>query len=446
MSRRLGLVPGLALAMLATIGAYRSWRDARGDALLALHRELAEEGASASSSRMAVLLRAIDQGGVTSEARTTLAVERVAAASAMATSDEVPGRTTADAADEGRKALSDVREALLAFPGNARAWLAGYRVVETSSILGLDVLGETGGRAETPAHSTRFVIFDPASIGDLNEGLRDPSRLSAAFIAGASRNDPHGGWLQHQIGSAMLAAGHAEDAFDYLARAAHELSADPARIANEMLDGGYAPQDVLEAMPRRFDAQIRVGGLLLGRKLDALAETAFREASRLDPGAHESWTALALLAGGRGRHQDALDLARRALPLIPEHESAVLSRVLSCAAQASRALDDLPSAIAYGSRAIEADPRRISLYPFMGSALSDSGDDAGAIRHWQTLIDDHPSDPYVIANLARLHRLIGRSYERLGMRDRAVEHYLDALRASPRDAESRAALGRLTGR
>jgi hypothetical protein len=78
--------------------------------------------------------------------------------------------------------------------------------------------------------------------------------------------------------------------------------------------------------------------------------------------------------------------------------------------------------------------------------LSESGDHPGAIEQWQRLIDHHSSDPYVAARLAPIHRRIGASYEALGMRERAVTQYLDALRASPRDAASRAALERLTER
>lgn len=441
--RRLGILPGLLLALLATLGAWRSWRDARAGSLFAQYKRSVEGGAlPASRSRMDILGHAIDAGGSTADARAASAVERVARASAVIMNEGAsPLGSRTEAAEELYRALADVREGLRAWPLDSEAWIAGYRVIESARILGLvDRLArERAPSSSAPPDSDPVRALRPALMAD-------PGALAERFMQGALRSDPNGGAVQHQIGTVMLAAGHPDDAFPYLARAARDLGSDPARIASEMLDAGYAPEDIVAAMPRRFGPMMQIGRVLLERHLNEAAAAAFHDAAQLEPGAYEPWVALALEAEDEEHPQDALDLCKKALPLIPQRETGVLAKVLACAARASRQLGDRPQALAYGSRAQQLDPKRLELYHFMGTLLSEVGEDAGAIRRWQTLIEENPSNPYVLSHLAQFQKLIGHSYEQLGMRSQAIEHYLDALRASPQDGEAKGALERLAGR
>lgn len=350
---------------------------------------------------------------IDSEIRTALALELVNAANAHLLAGHTDAEGEAFVAGHLSEALEEVRSALLANPTDTRAWLAGYRILESARLL---------GQTQLPVLSDQ-------------EG--------ADYLNGAVRTNPNGGDLRRALATIMVSSGKRAEAFAQFRLALRDPSIDGVPVAGEMLDAGYAPDEVLAAVPRRFHDQYGAGEILLRLGHPGLAERAFLEAGQILPSAHEPWVALSRLAEGGGRHEEALAYARRGLQLLRETPPTGRPALLLCAAQASRSLGRADDAISFASQALAENPQNLFLYNFLGSVLFEEHDFEGAIRYWRSLLDDHANEPYVQQSAGHFHRALGRSYLEIGDRKRAMSAFFDALQVDANDREARAALGRL---
>lgn len=439
---------GVVLALGALLACMRSWEElSRRRNLLEYHdvaridyRQEGDDPEATVRARIALATAALGRSTVVSEVRTALALERLNSASARLLSGGANPQDEAEVTDRLAAALGEVRLALRANPTDTKAWLAGYRVLASARLLGRDeevvAAGPAGDRSPpAPRDGPPSVPSDRPEV----------PAASAAFLDGAIRTNPNSGELRHALASVMVSAGDPEGALGQFGLALEDPGVDPGQVGREMFEAGYLPERILDSMPARFQAQHAAGGLLLTKGYPDLAETAFRAASDLSPDAHEPPTALCRLAEGQGRHEEALEWARKVLPRLQRLAPRDRSALLLCAATASRSLGSPQDALSYGARALDENPQDLFLYNFMASLLFAGRDYEGAIRYWQSLLDEHGDDPYVERYAGQFERSIGASYAALGDRERAMRHFLEALDRDPADGVARSALERLSG-
>ena len=279
----------------------------------------------------------------------------------------------------------------------------------------------------------------------LSAGGPAPGSMESAFLQGIIRSHPNGGAAATSLASVMLSVGDRQGAYEQFRRAAGMPNADLLRIASSLLDAGF-PRTTSRGFSRAVSGAVRSGS--------APARQGLAGAGREDPCAATghaptrvpAWLSLCHLAESRGRHKDALDYAAKSEPDLAGAGAAMRAEIHYCAALAASGLARTGDALQYARRALGENPRFSAARLLCGSLLMESDDPAGAVREWRSLLDTEAQDPYVAERKCLLHRLTGQALERLGLREEAVEQYLDALQASPDDALSRAALARLSGR
>ncbi len=418
----------LLIVALATCGAGFAWADLCGNLLMAQYREAAprELGADDPASRAArirILERAASWRSVTAEARTAIALEVLARAVGTAAGGTAPEGERWELERDLRRAAGEVSSALVQAPTDTRAWMAGYQVVSSSRLIGkLDGLqGLPGG---TPV----------------------PGGLESAFLRGIIQTHPNGGAAATSLALVMLSVGDRQGAFEQFRRAASMPNANLLRIASSLLDAGFPPDDIAEILPASFPEQYDLGLLLRDRGWPEQAEKTLLRAAGYAPTRVPAWLSLCHLAESQGRHNEALGYAAKPEPDLADADPAIRADIHYCAALAARSLSWTVEALQYARRALEENPRLSAARLLSGSLLLESGDSAGAVREWRSLLDTEIQDPYVAERKGLLHRLTGQALEQLGLREQAVEQYLDALQASPEDQPSREALARLSGR
>jgi tetratricopeptide (TPR) repeat protein len=213
-----------------------------------------------------------------------------------------------------------------------------------------------------------------------------------------------------------------------------------------MLDAGAEPASVAACVPERYDATAALATLFQERGLTNDAARAWERAAALDPtGGAASWVRLANTALSQGRSSDALDYARKALARLDTAPPSVRAGILQTAALASRAAGEPTAALDYAERSLRENPNQLYLIHLTATLHYEQGGLAEAIRLWTSLLDTHAQDLYVVENRGLFHRYLGKSYERLGHLDAAIEHYRQAVAASPRDTVSADALKKLSG-
>jgi O-antigen ligase/tetratricopeptide (TPR) repeat protein len=440
----LGRAAGVALAIAATLAAAGAWREFEGRRLLGVETSMeggaaagADAGAAPSGEndppvaageaaqreRLDRLERAAHLGTAAPEARAAIADVLVDRAAAKTVSDEATGGGARAAGEDLRRALGEVQRALTASPADTDAWIAGYRVAQAASQIG---------------------AFAGMEAGAGRGGSSEP--MAQRFAEGALRSDPNGGHSRRRLASLMLAAGERDAARAGFCAAVGDPSEDVRAVGAEMLDGGFAPEEVAACFPELYEPRAALAQLFAERRLPEDAERVWQRAAALDPsGGAAVWAKLSNLAAAQGRSADALAYAQKGLARLDQASPGLRAEVLYAAAMAARDAGNPAAAIDYAERSLKEDPRQLFLSHFAATLRFERGDTAEAIKLWKSLLEDHAQDLYVIENRALFHRSLGQAYERLGLTDPAADQYRQALEASPNDGAARKGLERATG-
>src|SRR5262249_6186986 len=159
----------------------------------------------------------IGAASVDAEVRTALALELVHAANASLLAASGGTEADADVAARLGEALVEVRASLKADPADTRAWIGGYPLLQSARLLG------------------------PPDVRDVGEARAPP------YLDGPARTTPRGGELRPALASIMVSAGRRDEALAQYRLAFRDPTVDALGAAEEMLDAGYAPADVLAA-------------------------------------------------------------------------------------------------------------------------------------------------------------------------------------------------------
>ncbi len=138
----------------------------------------------------------------------------------------------------------------------------------------------------------------------------------------------------------------------------------------------------------------RIGALLAAALTIATAAVAQTSDPRIVLMEHAAWDALA-----KGQTKTAADIFRQALASDPNN--AQLHLGVATVAYADRRDDDAKSAL---DRALSLDPKLTTARQLMGQVLHRKGDLLGAMRIYETLAKDSPSDAATQATLDRWRR------------------------------------------
>jgi tetratricopeptide (TPR) repeat protein len=312
-----------------------------------------------------------------------------------------------------RSALSEVREGLEANPTEPDAWLAGLRIAALASLGGGPVA--------------------------------EPRALAAQYLEGALRSDPLSGHLRRRIARILLSTGDQAGAVEQYRLAMRDASVDREETVRQMLEQGIAPEEIVGAVPARFEDVYAAGVALVVAGHPEAAEGTFLAAAKLDPSSHLPWLSLSRLKEVEGRHRESLEDATAALGRFPSLDAGARAELLFAAAIASAALGEPREALARAREALNITPRVAPLRDLAGRMLFATGDARGAIDEWSYILENLPGDPWLSENREGLHKRLGTAFEALGLRAKALDHWLEALRLAPKDPEARLAIERLSG-
>jgi protein O-GlcNAc transferase len=175
-----------------------------------------------------------------------------------------------------------------------------------------------------------------------------------------------------------------------------------------------------------------LGGALLRQNLAAEAVKAFDDATRLEPGAVDSWINRGVALRELGRLPEAEASYRRALALAPADAVAVnnLANVVGSQGRAGEAVE-------LYRRAVELDPAYADAKANLGVALRDAGGadgEAQALTLLETAIADHPGNVHII-------NAYGNTLRQAGRIDEAIAILLAGVELSPHHAEIHNNLG-----
>ncbi|HEY6323986.1 MAG TPA: winged helix-turn-helix domain-containing protein [Thermoanaerobaculia bacterium] len=218
----------------------------------------------------------------------------------------------------------------------------GYRFLAPVETLGSDTGPPVTGQAAAPRHAAVRWRLALAGAGGLLLLLmtlgwvaRRGGPLPAVVAAPAQGSPGHQRYLEGQylvaLGELDQAKGSFEEAAILDPRSSHVFAAlgqvllATGRPAREVLTTAEtAERRALELDPRNFVAHVDRGERLFQYEYDSRgAEEEFRRAVQLDGRSAQGHYGLALALAGQGRHDEALEEARRALALEPERRLAI---------------------------------------------------------------------------------------------------------------------------
>lgn len=132
-----------------------------------------------------------------------------------------------------------------------------------------------------------------------------------------------------------------------------------------------------------------------------------------------------------GRNEDALNYAKRALSIDPEHPltQGVMGLVLQTSRQSAEAIPYLQAAVAYGDQHQDDEAVRsvqIEMLRTLAAALADSGDSDGASRAFERALKmaKHAVRPL---EEARVYRDLGRFHSQRQQHQPAIKAWMDAI-------------------
>ena len=114
------------------------------------------------------------------------------------------------------------------------------------------------------------------------------------------------------------------------------------------------------------------------------------ERMKQQPDDAKGWTMLARSYTVLGRFSDALPAYRRAIELVPNNANLLADYADAIAATKGSANN--PESESLVERALRLEPNHIKALALAGTAAYDRGDFAGAIAHWQKIVDQLPAE------------------------------------------------------
>lgn len=172
------------------------------------------------------------------------------------------------------------------------------------------------------------------------------------------------------------------------------MSADAA-TAKELLVG------VVRSAPGHSNAWVNLGVLLAAAGDGAGAQQAYQKALAAQPANGTAHHNMALLLAGLGRSQEALHHMREAAL-----HGCGTARHFRMLGEAFRAKGDASTARSLLDEALRVDPRDADAHNDLGVILGDSGDHAGALRHFREAVAIDPKHPRATLNLRRAETMV----------------------------------------
>jgi tetratricopeptide (TPR) repeat protein len=203
------------------------------------------------------------------------------------------------------------------------------------------------------------------------------------------------------------------------------------QIASKHYDASGQPdkaialwQRAVEEEPDRIDLRVQLGAVLSNEGRTEEAEAVLLEAAELFDDA-QTWNRLAIFYQNHSRYEDALAAVDRSLA-----RGTQAPELLFRKADLLVELDRLDEA-----EALSRDLDEVFRNMLQGRLLAARGDDRGALDALEAALTRWPNNPH-----ARF--LAGLISERLGMREKAIAQYREAVRSDPKatDAALRAAV------
>jgi DNA-binding winged helix-turn-helix (wHTH) protein/tetratricopeptide (TPR) repeat protein len=235
----------------------------------------------------------------------------------------------------------------------------GYRFLAPVEMMGSDTGPPVTGQAAAPRHATvrlRLALAGASGLLLLLMTLGLVARLGgprpAVIAASAQSSSAHQRYLAGQYLAALGELDQAKGSFEEAAlldpQSPHVFAAlgqvllATGRPAREILTTAEtAERRALELDPRNFVAHVDRGERLFQYEYDWRgAEEEFRRAVQLDGRSAQGHYGLAVVLAGQGRHDEALEEARRALALEPERRLGInLGRFYYLARRDDEAID-----------------------------------------------------------------------------------------------------------
>jgi len=317
-------------------------------------------------------------------------------------------------------------------------------------------------------------------LGMALEAAGDAAGANAAYQE-VLRLHPDRREAKARLGGLAAAAGDIESGLRMIEASAEDAASDIAAIAaaacGDAAQRRVAEKDfsgavsLLRCAIRLSPADLRwhaaLGGALEAGGDSAGAESAYREALRLQPQRQDLNVTLGAVVAGKGGMEEGLRLMDGAVRAVPELAGAAAEACGRAAGVRSTA-GDMPGSALLLRHAREFAPADRRWRVALGDALTAAGDDAAALAEYRAVVAEVPESPHSCGQIdAALRRSAGpaarvaewrrcveettdsmlpRLYLGMALEDAgdgagAAEVYREALRLHPQEPEPRVRLG-----
>src|SRR5579885_2137120 len=266
-------------------------------------------------------------------------------------------------------------------------------------------------------------------------------KAAAAEFEECLRTDPHNAAAYDGLGVALIQLGKPQDAEKAFGQAVHINPSDARAhyylgvLAADSQDAKRAVKELqtsLKLQPRNLEARLALAlAYQESNDLDkAVAE--YKAALSQDPQSAEAHNGLGNVYVQKNDVADAIKEYRRAVSLKPDYFRAYnnLGSTLAGAGDTQGANQALEKALALRPRSVEANLN-------LGLVLSAQGDSRGALRHFRTVLTQHPPAPVAY----HTYYAMAQSYRQMGDLPHAVNSLIQALRLRPDMGQAYYSLG-----